>query len=303
LGLLRASALLAIGHKLALVKARARRGSRTSAIHDRLHPLRRLLRSALGARAVGDEFRGIQDTFDWETPVNGSKLGCKFAWIACIAAGLGLAHPPALFAADPPPEVSQDGLHLQKSTKSTLVYMRPGATWNQYTKVTLLDCFVEFDKNWQRDYNSNQVDPSNRVSESDMNRIKKDLAAEFKKVFTKELQANAGYPVVDTAGPDVLIVRPAIVDLRVTAPDLMTPGINATVVRSAGSATIYVELWDSASNTILARAMDAQADPGFAGRGQAANRVTNTMAADEILKGWATKLRQYLDAAHAKPRD
>jgi hypothetical protein len=233
--------------------------------------------------------------------VNGGKLGRKFAWITCIAAGLGLTHSPALFAADQPPEVSQDGLHLQKSTKSTLVYMKPGATWSQYTKVTLLDCFVEFDKNWQRDYNSSQSSPSNRVSESDMNRIKNDVAAEFKKVFTKELQANGGYPIVDTAGPDVLIVRPAIVNLRVTAPDLMTPGISRTVVRSAGSATIYVELWDSASNTILARAMDAQADPGFAGRGHAADRVTNTMAADDILKGWATRLRKYLDAARAKP--
>jgi hypothetical protein len=47
--------------------------------------------------------------------------------------------------------------------------------------------------------------------------------------------------------------------------------------------------------------MDAQADPGFAGRGQAADRVTNTMAADDILKGWATRLRKYLDAARAKP--
>jgi hypothetical protein len=235
--------------------------------------------------------------------VNGSKLGRKFALIACIAAGLVLTHSPTLFAADPPPEVSEDGLHLQKSTKSTLVYLKPGATWNQYTKVALLECLVEFDKNWQRDYNSSQASLSTRVSESDMNRIKKDVAAEFKKVFTKELQANGGYPVVDTAGPDVLIVRPAIVNLRVTAPDLMTPGISRTVVRSAGSATIYVELWDSASNTILARAMDAQADPGIAGRGQGANRVTNTMAADDILEGWATRLRKYLDAARAKPAE
>lgn len=235
--------------------------------------------------------------------MNGSKLVRKFAWIACIAAGLGLTHSPVLFAADPPPEVSKDGLHLQKSTKSTVVYMKPGATWSQYKKVALLDCLVEFDKNWERDYNRDQVGTMNRVTDGDMERIEKDVAAEFKKVFAKELQANSGYPVVDTAGPDVLVVRPAILNLRVTAPDLMSPGIGGTVVSSAGSATLYVELWDSATNTILARVMDAQADPGFAGRGQAANRVTNTMAADQILKDWATKLRKYLDAAHAKPAE
>jgi hypothetical protein len=160
---------------------------------------------------------------------------------------------------------------------------------------------VEFDKNWKRDYNSDRVSTSNRVSDSDMERIKKDVAAEFRKVFTKELQANGGYPLVDAAGADVLVLRPAILNLRVTAPDLMSPGIGGTLVSSAGSATLYIELWDSASNTILARAMDAQADPGFGGRGQAANRVTNTMAADRILQGWATKLRKYLQAAEAKP--
>ena len=227
----------------------------------------------------------------------------QLASSACVAAVFCFVCSPALLAAQPPPEVSQDGLHLQKSTKSTLVYMKPGATWTQYSKVAILDCFVDFDKNWQRDYNSSQISSSNRVSESDMNRIKNDVASEFKKVFTKQLQAKGGYQVVDAAGPDVLIVRPAIINVRVTAPDLMTAGISRTVVRSAGSATLYLELWDSATNTILARAMDAKADPGFAGRGQTADRVTNTMAADDILRGWADRLRKYLDAARAKPAE
>ena len=208
---------------------------------------------------------------------------------------------PALFADEPPPEVSKDGLHLTKNTKSTLVYIKPGVDWSQYKRVAILDCLVEFDKNWKRDYNADRISTTNRVSDADMERIKKDVAAEFKKVFTKEMQDKGGYPVVDTAAPDVLVLRPAIINLRVTAPDLMSPGISATVVSSAGSATLYIELWDSATNTILARAMDAQADPGFAGRGQSANRVTNTMAAQDIMRRWATKLRNYLEAARAKP--
>ena len=44
--------------------------------------------------------------------------------------------------------------------------------------------------------------------------------------------------------------------------------------------------------------MDAEAgDEGFA---QEANRVTNTAAADEILRKWADELRQHLDAARGK---
>jgi hypothetical protein len=213
-----------------------------------------------------------------------------------MAAGLGLSYSSMVLAADPPPDVTSDGLHLRKSTKSTLVYVRPGATLAKYDKVAILDCLVEFDKNWQRDYNSSAT---TRVTDSDMERIKKALSDEFKKVFTKELTAG-GYQVVDTGGPDVLILRPAIINLRVTAPDLMTPGISRTMVRSAGSMTVYLELWDSVSNTIQARAMDAQADQGMAG-GQMSSSVSNAAAARTALKHWADILRDRLDAARAAP--
>jgi hypothetical protein len=230
--------------------------------------------------------------------VNRSKFVRQFAGMVCIAVSLGLVHSSVLLAADAPPAVSADGLHLQTNTGSRLVYLKPGATFSKYDKVAILDCFVEFDKNWQSNYNSDQVDPSTFVSNDDMNRIKKELAAEFKKVFARQLQANGGYQVVDSAAPDVLVLRPAIINLRVTAPDLMTPGISMTVVRSAGSATLYLELWDSMTSKILARVMDSQADQGGGG---AADSVTNFAAADFILKRWADILRKHLEAARAKP--
>lgn len=218
----------------------------------------------------------------------------------CLAAGLGLACSSALRAADSPSEMSSDGLRLQKNTGTRLVYVRPGTNFGKYDKVAILDCLVEFDKNWQSNYNSQQVDPNAFVGTDDMNRIKKELAAEFKRVFTRELQSNGGYQVVDNAAPDVLVLRPAIINLRVTQPDLMTPGIDMTVIRSAGSMTLYLELWDSMTNTILARVMDAQADQGLGGP-QVANSVTNARAADFILRQWAGALRKALEAARASP--
>jgi hypothetical protein len=230
-----------------------------------------------------------------EVPVNRSQTIRHLTGLICIAVAMGLACSAAVKAADSPPSVV-DGLHLRTNTGSSLVYVKPGATFGKYDKVAILDCFVEFDKNWQSNYNSNQVDPSNFVSSDDMNRIKKELAADFKQIFTKELQAG-GYQVVTYGAPDVLVLRPAIINLRVTAPDLMTPGIDATVVSSAGSATLYLELWDSVTNTLLARAMNSQADQQFGG--QVADSVTNTQAADFILKGWADSLLKHLEAARA----
>ena len=228
-------------------------------------------------------------------PVSRIKSIRELTRTICLVAGLALAGPSALLA-DSPPEVSSDGLHLVKNTGSRLVYVRPGATFGKYDKVAILTCLVEFDKNWQSNYNSQQVDPSTFVTTDNMNQIKKGLSAEFMKVFTRELKAG-GYQIATTAAPDVLILRPAIINLRVTAPDLMTPGINMTVVRSAGSATLYLELWDSMTNTILARVMDSQADQGMGGA--VANSVSNMEAADFILKGWADALRSHLEAARA----
>jgi hypothetical protein len=100
----------------------------------------------------------------------------------------------------------------------------------------------------------------------------------------------AGHEVVDNAGPEVLLLRPAIINLDVTAPDTMRAGFSTTVVASAGQMTLYMELYDSASSTLLARVIDPQA-----GReGGVANRVTNTVEANQILRHWADLLSKHL---------
>jgi len=222
----------------------------------------------------------------------GSALG--------VGACLIFACANVLDAGEPAPQVSKDGLQLQKQTKQRLVYLKPGATFSQYDRVAILECYVEFRKNWARDYNSeHEGSLENQVRDSDIQRMKSTLSAEFKKVFVNEL-TKGGYQVVDTAAPDVLILRPALINVDPAAPDLMTANMERTVVRSAGSMTLYLELWDSTTNSILARVMDAEADQqAFA---QQANRVTNTAAADTILKNWADELRAHLDAVRGKPK-
>ena len=216
-----------------------------------------------------------------------------------LCAGLAFAYPMEVSAADAPPQVSKDGLQLKTHTKQRVVYVKPGATFNQYDRVMILDCYVEMQKDWQRNYNSNVgPDLSRQISDDDVKRIKSNLAAEFKKVFTAELQ-KGGYQVTNSPAPDVLLLRPAIIDVQVTAPDIMSAGMDMNVITSAGSGTFYLELWDPTTNTILARAMDAEADQQpFA---QQANAVTNRQAADIILRKWADDLVRHLDAVRGKP--
>ena len=225
-----------------------------------------------------------------KSPALLAPLVLLLALCACASPG----SPTSTSSADQPPQVSKDGLQLKVHTGSRLVYVKPGATLSKYDKVMILDCLVEFQKDWQRNYNSNVVGLGQQVDDYKMTQMKQALASEFKRIFTRELE-KGGYQVVTTAAPDVLLLRPAILDLMVTAPDIMSAGMSANFVSSAGSGTLYLELWDSATNTILARAMDAQADQeAFA---QRANSVTNTAAADTIITGWADSLVKRLDAA------
>jgi hypothetical protein len=213
---------------------------------------------------------------------------CTVALIASLA-----AFSPHLSAKDKLPEVSHDGLHLQKDTKLAAVYLKPGATLDQYDKVAILDCFVSFKKNWQRDYNEDVIGLGRRVSDKDADAIKKRVAKEFTDVFTKELETKGGYPVVDNAAQDVLVLRPAIINLVVTDPDTMSPGMSRTFVSSAGQMTLYLELYDSVTSDIIARIIDPEAARSD-GIAQIGGRVANKAEADQILRRWADVLRSHL---------
>jgi len=95
------------------------------------------------------------------------------------------------------------------------------------------------------------------------------------------------------------MLRPSLLNVIVTAPDVDTPGPSVDIVASAGQMTLYLELWDGGSSTLLARVIDAEADPGMGGMAEEANSVTNQAAADEMLKRWADRLRKALDAARS----
>ena len=219
------------------------------------------------------------------------RLGAITILCSALAFGMTQVHP-----AKEPQQVTKDGLELVKRTKQRLVYVRPGATFTQYNRVTILECYVEFSKRWLRDYN-NSVDMHRKISEKDLERARTELSAQFKKIFTKEL-ASGGYQISDAPAPDVLTVRPALVNIAVSAPDLMTPGRSVVYAQSAGQMTLFLELWDSAEEKILARVMDAQADPTL--YGQRMSSVTNRAAADRIMSTWAEELRRKLDLARGK---
>jgi hypothetical protein len=214
-------------------------------------------------------------------------------WLLCLSL-LFIAPVPAP-AEDALPETSPEGLVLQKSKSAQILYVRPGVNFSGYKRVAILDCPVTFQKNWQRD----QDRSGQRVTQAEMDRIKSELSAEFLRVFTDELQTKGGYEIVTTGADDVLVLRPAIMDLDVTAPDTMEPGRSFTLSGSAGAMTLYLEVYDSVTSQILARAVDREAGRN-AGGFQWQNGISNKMEADRILRRWAQALRKRLDEVNGK---
>jgi hypothetical protein len=197
------------------------------------------------------------------------------------------------------PEITEDGLHRVHDAKMAIVYAEPGADLSAYGKVLILEPYVAFKKNWARNQRT-QSSSSLRVTSKDVENIKKGLAEEFHAVFQRELEAG-GYPVVDQAAEDVLLDRPAIINLDVNAPDTPRAGMSQTYVASAGEMTLYLEIYDSVTGDLIAKALDRRADNRNSGFYTWANSVSNKMAADRILKGWATILVSALNEAKSSP--
>jgi hypothetical protein len=189
-----------------------------------------------------------------------------------------------------PPEISFDGLHLQEDSNLAIAYEKPEADFSVYKRFVMLDAYVAFKKNWQRDTRV----AGRRVSNKDMERIKKEAGELLYETFKQELDDEGGYTFVEGADDDVLIIRPALIDLVITAPDIPVAGRVTQYVASAGAATLYIELFDSVSGEILARAIDRRNMQDY-GTARWANSVTNRADARRLFKRWAQLLRKGLD--------
>jgi len=201
----------------------------------------------------------------------------------------------AIAKQDDLPDVTEDGLHRVADSKMAIVYAEPGADLVQYKRIQLLDAYVAFKKNWARDQRSRSADKLS-VTSRDVEKIKTNLAKEFQEVFRKTLE-DGGYEIVDEAGEDVLLVRPAIINLDVNAPDTMRAGRSMSFTSTAGEMTLYIEIYDSITGDLIAKALDRKADTSRQSYYTWTNSVTNKAAAKRILQGWADILLDALNEA------
>jgi hypothetical protein len=208
--------------------------------------------------------------------------GLALAFLAGLAPATGAL-------AEEQAQTTFDGLVRVEGARVAMAYVDPNADFSVFKRVAILDPFVSFRSNWKRDQNRSRT---RNLRASDVERIKTDVSALFRDVFIERLEA-AGFEIVTEAGDDVLVLRPAIIDLDVTAPDTRRAGRSRTYTASAGAATLYIELFDSVSGDILGRAADRRASRR-GGMMTWSNRVSNRAEARRMIGRWADKLIEFL---------
>ena len=119
------------------------------------------------------------------------------------------------------PTVTYDGLVLMPDTRFGVVYKRPNADLTAYEYYGIMACEVAFKKNWLRDQNKSRLDFSSRVTQKDVDRIKDKLGEDCATYFREALEQAPPYQLVEgfRDGEQVLVLRPAIINLDISAPD------------------------------------------------------------------------------------
>lgn len=199
----------------------------------------------------------------------------------------------SIHAAAEPPTRSDDGLQLVEQDRSGEIYANPDVDWSTYQQIQLLDATVAFRKYWLRDQNRSQPF---KVRADDIERIKVSLADLFRQVFSDELTRHGGYSLSATSGDQVLTIKPSIIDLDIYAPDTLRAGGSHQFTESAGRMTLKLELYDSVTGALLARASDRRETPDYDYL-RLTTRVTNQAEATRLLQRWARELRRRLDHA------
>ena len=112
----------------------------------------------------------------------------------------------------------------------------------------------------------------------------------FREAFLSEL---AGYQLTQESGPDMLRVSASLIDLR-NASYSEIPDIRRDLREYArpGKLLFLMELKDSGTGKVLARAGDSQAAPRFA---TGANTEIEWNSVEDAAQHWASLFRQFLD--------
>lgn len=111
--------------------------------------------------------------------------------------------------------------------------------------------------------------------------------------FASEMSKSEVFTLAREAGPDVLRVKISLLDVVSNVPP-GAAGKSAIFLDSVGEATLMLELFDSQSHAILARAMDRGA-ADYPAWNMSSGPVETRAEVEKLMASWATILRSELE--------
>jgi hypothetical protein len=198
----------------------------------------------------------------------------------CLPAITSAARNPHI---DPKAEETHDGLYRVKRAKFDTAWIRPEIDLSGYSKLWVHGAGFAFRP--VKGSGSRYAAWSGRNTEfpiSEENQQK--LQEVMREIFIEELGKIERYTLVDSPGPDVLLMVGGVIDVVSKVPPEPI-GRGDIYLSSVGEATLVLELRDSDSKAILARVADRRAaEPAFP---QSANSVTNWSEVRRLARTWA----------------
>lgn len=180
----------------------------------------------------------------------------------------------------------------QLPTKSSVeIYRRAGVTLNPYSKILLRPLAIELRSGWY---------PERDAPEShDIHDARARIASTFEEEMARVLESTGRYQVVASPGPDVLELRPKIIDLYIKAIDdeiSDTSGVRTYEINDA-ELTLTGDLRDSLAGTVLYRFYDHRT--AAIGTIDTSSIDTRHDELSGLVAEWAQQLRDALDLAHS----
>lgn len=184
---------------------------------------------------------------------------------------------------DPWPRITPDGMHRFLTSGLSVVYVKPRANFESYSRVNILEPVVRFRKPRDESERLSTDDESKAMVIQKTMEVRQEIAQAFKSIYVETMESG-GYEVTGEVAEDVLLVRPAIINIGLHVSD---DGIDSERV---GEMTLYIEVFDSVTGERLAEGWDLKEqqlfNPGLHGWADEANRTS----VKQIMEEWAQTL-------------
>jgi hypothetical protein len=192
-------------------------------------------------------------------------------------------------AQDVAADLTFDGLQRVKGKGRALVWMKPGLDLANYHQILIAPPSFHY-----KAVRRSNLDDEYAVPESRRDRFETLVTESFESALSKSHR----YTIATVPGPQTLLLLTELHDIVSNMPP-QGSGRDTSYVSRIGEATVVLELRDSESNEVLARAAERRGVDPLSGMA-ASNAVS---AAPEIraeARRWGTLVRERLDALNER---